>query len=381
MKKSISILLCCVLIFSCSSFVFADFGTTDSNNLSNIKTYVQSLYNNSFSSSQITNLLSLVSSIQTSATNSASRLSNIVTNTQNTANKLIDINDNILTLMSWLDPANGGSTNALLQKIVNALTYVGQNSIIGSWVADIWQLQSNNLPKLNDINNKFLLGSYPSYYQSNPNETIGTYRYNGSLTTQNYTPNNTPILGALWYSANGVAMSTAYGFQNLLTGFNQTRYRTDWVTLNQTSFTPTSAINGIYQYFSAIQTPVARLAYVLANDQEIEARNSAAQNQEAVVDNFIDSSGNGSASTTDFTSISSASNGFKTNFNSGASAGGIWDVFNSDHGNWFSQSIADSLDTSGSSNRLLKSGSAFETPLLDQQIEDIYKSLGVMSDD
>lgn len=178
-----------------------------------------------------------------------------------------------------------------------------------------------------------------------------------------------------------IVQSYLYRWSADLTGFNSNQTALNWGNLSNSTFTPLSATDGIYKWLSSIQAPVARLSYVLANEQEIGARDAAAMNQETVVDNFIDSSGNGSASTNDFTSISSASDGFKTNFNSGASAGGIWDVFNSDHGNWFSQSIADSLDTSGSNNRNLKSGSSFETPLLDQQIGDIYKALGVISDD
>lgn len=447
MKKSISILLCCVLILSSSSFAFAEFGTGDSTNLSNIKTYVQFLYNNAATAQQISNIVSYLSSIVTHTSNSATRLSSIVTNTQNAANNILDvynrlqfngysisnisysiftrlgdINSNLVTLMGWLDPNNnGGSMQQILQNIYNELIYTVSGSSIGHYISDIstgitqtasiltgW---SAYIPALNDLKNsntnvyqgifsginaaasrinmhRNLFRSYNGY-DSGVLDT-GQYRIpyvgdNGNYGSDGfYWTNGTPFgnIALLLQSLNyNIVDSYRFRWVADLTGYNSTRSYINPLTLQSSSFTPTSSINGLYQYLQTIQAPAARLAYVLANDQEIEARDAAAQNQSTVVDNFIDSSGNGSASTNDFTSISSASDGFKTNFNSGASAGGIWDVFNSDHGNWFSQSIADSLDTSGSSTRLLKSSSSFDTPLLDQQIDDIYKALGVMSDD
>lgn len=158
-----------------------------------------------------------------------------------------------------------------------------------------------------------------------------------------------------------------------LTNYNSTQTRTNWKTLASETFTPSSAIDGIYKWFGSIQTPIARLASVHASDEEIQAREYAANNQAAVTNNFINPSGDGSVPTSSFGSVSSLSSGVKTNLSTDASPSGIFDIFNSDHGSWFSQETADQLNTTQSTRK----GSSFDTPLLDQQIDDIYSSLGV----
>lgn len=160
-----------------------------------------------------------------------------------------------------------------------------------------------------------------------------------------------------------------------LTDYNISQSYIDPISLNTSSFSPTSAIDGIYKWLSKIQTPAARLAYVLASDERIEAQEAAAANEEAVVDNFIDSTGDGAASPSDIGSVSGLSSGYKQNFATDASPSGIFDIFNSDHATWFSQETKNQLDTTTPS-RLSKSF-ASETPLLDKQIEDIYDALGV----
>lgn len=376
MKRSISILLCCVLIFSSTCFAFADFGQTDSTNLSNIKTYVQFLYNNAATAQQITNIVSYLSNIVTHTFNSANRLQTIVTNTQN-------LNNNLVTLMGWLDPANGGSTSALLNQILDALVHTNAVGNVVSWLSDIFTPISTYLPdiyatlaQVRSINAKY---TDEFAWLGSKSLNIGTVtNHNASDISSNVTNYYDGVINSL----NGLHSYNTNFYNDMYSRVvGETLNRTSWTDLSNVTWQPYSLGNGLIRMLQYIQTPVARLSYVLASDERIAAQEAAAANEEAVVDNFIESTGNGSASTSDFTSISSASDGFKNNFNSGASAGGIWDVFNSDHGNWFSQSIADSLDTSGSGNRLLKSGPSFETPLLDQQIEDIYKSLGVMSND
>ena len=157
---------------------------------------------------------------------------------------------------------------------------------------------------------------------------------------------------------------------NTLHGFDSTQTATNWGSLGASTFTPASQTEGIYSWLSAIQTPVARLAYVLANSQEIAARDAAAADQQAVVNNFIDNQGQASAGVSDYTAIAGLSSGFKTNVSTDASPSGIWDVFNSSHGTWFSQETKNQLDTTVQTREI------FDTPYLDQQIEDIYNIIG-----
>lgn len=152
---------------------------------------------------------------------------------------------------------------------------------------------------------------------------------------------------------------------------NLTTWDSQGSTLTQVPFTPDSAIQGLYRYLAFTQRDVARLTYVFANDEELAARELAQANQDQVLDDFIDPNGAGSASPNDFSAISDLSSGYQDNFGSNASVTGIFNIFNSNNMGWFSQETRNQLDTTSPS----RSGS--ETPLLDQQILDIYKAIGV----
>lgn len=420
MKRSISILLCITLILSSSCFAFADFGTTDSNNLSSIKTYVQYLYNNAASAQQVSNIVSYLSSIVTHTFNTANRMSTVVTNTQNTANKLIDINDNLLILMSWLDPDNnGGSMQQILQNIYQELIYQVDQSTVGHYIADISSALTSTNTTLSNWNTNFV---YTLNQWANANRNLRTVTWDSDFNyTLGFTQGNVwgHIVGGfntvisnlaqsvrLSHALSGVMRSgtlfsgynsseISYDFAStddllyksfriitqslgrLTSYYYTTQQPTNWLTLQSGSFTPTSVTNGLYGWLSNIQTPVARLAYVYANDDEIAAREAAAANQEAVVDNFIDSSGGGSASPSDISSVSDLSAGFKDNITTDADPSDLWTIFDSSHYSWFSQETADQLDTT-SNNR--KSKSEFDTPLLDENINEIYNILGVKHD-
>lgn len=163
----------------------------------------------------------------------------------------------------------------------------------------------------------------------------------------------------------GVSMTVA--------NYSDTQTRTSWITNQQQTYTPTSFAKGIYYWLSSIQTPLARIAYVHASDQEIAAREKAASNQAAIVTNFVDSNGNGSVPSSSFGSIAGISSGIKDNVSTDVAPSRLFDVFNSSHGTWFSQEIADSLDTTSSNTRKSKS---YDTPLLDERINEIYNSIG-----
>lgn len=374
MKKSISILLCCVLILSSFSFSFAaDWSTTDQTNLSNIASRL--VYNGFGAARLLYDIDSTLSTISSTLNTISSRL--FYNN--------YSISYWVNSISTWMQPIYSRLSDIITQgmNLDSIAGLLGSVDTSGSTIIRTPYLFFNNKSVANylyDFNNFFLSSTGRTYggWVSFNGDNISSL-YTGTIQT---TSGFQAMLTGLTYINSNITRGLSMLINRGLNGFNAEQTILSWSDINSSyNFTPSSGIDGIYKYLNSIQNPVARLSYVLASDQRIEAQEASAANEEAVVDNFIDSSGNGSASTNDFSSISSASDGFKTNFNSGASAGGIWDVFNSDHGNWFSQSIADSLDTSGSSNRNLKSGSSFETPFLDQQIENIYKSLGVMSDD
>lgn len=220
-------------------------------------------------------------------------------------------------------------------------------------------------------------GQYPMFYASN-----------GGLqsTQQGRWMVGTPLGNIAWILREIMKNDTnMYGFRWAadLTGYNAqlSVWDSQGNTLQQTLFTPLSAINGLYNYLAYTQRDVARLTYVLASDEEIEAREEARANQTEVFDNFIDPNGSGSASVNDFADVSSASGNVKQNFSTGYSASSIWDIFNRDHYGWFSQECADALDTTNSSSNMRKSNNSdYPTPLLDAYYEEIL-SLGGLKDD
>lgn len=368
MKRIICLLTVLCLVFGSFSFCFAAV-----QDVSDATTHTQ-----------LGNIYNLLN-----GTNFSGRLATITT-------KLTDINANLVTLMGWLDPSLGGSTSAILNKILNALVYTDAGGGLISWLYSIDDYNYQQINKLSDLliplsNISPGASSYTSD-QLRKNSHINlvdasTGRYNRTVVGQNGTytvsqiswSNGSP-LGNIAYLVqtvnNNLASIYNQRWNSDVKGFNTAQTYTRWDDLTTSTFTPQSSTDGLYNWLSNIQSPVARLSYVLASDERIEAQEAAAANEEAVVDNFIDSSGAGSASPSDIGSISDLSSGYQNNFGSDASVSGIFNIFNSNNMGWFSQETANQLDTTVSTRR----GSSFETPLLDQQIEDIYDQIGVKHD-
>lgn len=355
MKKLFCFLLCLTLIFSSVSLCFAqDWSATDSQNLQNVAGRLY--YMNQ---------------------SAAYYLYNIATNTNNIYNKTVDIYNALFnnghnitywvqTISTWMSPIYTAVTAVPsdLSIIQGLLGYPSIDSGVTTWHSYLKHLYDlDNFNGASDIGGSFLL------FNPVANGGYTTYTYSGYYNWR-YT------LGTLLSSIDqAIVSSYAYQTQSLANNYNASQNAVNWGSLTTSTFTPLSVADGTFKWLSAIQAPVARLSYVLANDQEIEARDSAAANQEAVVDNFIDSSGDGAASPSDIGSVSDLSSGYKQNFGSDASPSGIFDIFNSDHATWFSQETKNQLDTT-TPTRLTK-GSESETPLLDKQIDDIYNALGV----
>lgn len=362
MKRSISILLCLALIFSSFSFAFAD----------------------EWGSSQITSVVNNVSSINTTLSNIYSRVTTI-------SNSLMDSNHSVAywtsAIASWMSPIYNSLTQTPtdLFTIIGALGYYDSNNTYHPYLNEFLSPINDAISNVNNNKtsgwNAAMLRQYAHRQILSIDTSTGSYNVsypmaNGQLGTQSISWGlGTPIgnLAAL-LSYNNQVMSKTYQFRwaSDVTGYNSLQSLVSFADPDSTvTFTPLSATDGIYKYLNAINTPLARLGYVLASDSRIEAQEAAAANEQAVVDNFIDSSGDGAVPTSSFSDVSGLSSGVTSNLSTDASPAQIWDIFNSDHGSWFSQETANQLDTTTRTR-----GSEFETPLLDQQMEDIYKSLG-----
>lgn len=307
--------------------------------------------------------------------------------------------DSILTWMSPILSAinnNGFGLNDkfFLWSSLGEYSTDGSSSSLDPYLKNIYQVLSN--PTLTVPNFSWNISNARKYASRNfigtGMQTDGSAQYyllgpNGTYNNRAFFWGEGSPLGNIGATMQYIItnQADAYAYQNA--GYANTQTAINWESLGNSNFTGISTADTTFKWLSAIQAPVARLAYVLANDDQINARENAADNEAAVVDNFIDSSGSGSASVSDIGSIASASDGFKNYISTNASALGIWNIFNSSNGNWFSQEIASSLDTSSGANRSIKysaplmtSGSAikarnynydYETPALDKQVNEI----------
>lgn len=368
MKKSISIFLCIVLILSCFSFSFAvDWSTTDQTNLSNA---AGRLYYNGQSAAYYLYLIS-------------TRLTTLSNTVNDIKNALFDSGYSVAfwihEVQYWMSPIYNSITQTPidLATIIGALGYTDSNNNYHPYNLELTKALTNQYLSLgtfdNALNAHSLLTDGGSNYfyslpSSNGTSSVVYTKWNQGSPIGNLALICTRIIAAI---TNSYTNTFAFGYS----GYNTAQSFIDWSTLSTSSFTPTSSTNGLYTWLSKIQNPVARLSYVLASDERIEAQEAASANEQAVVDNFIDSSGSGAASTSDFDSIADFSSGYKSTFASDASPIGIFDIFNSNNMGWFSQETVNQLDTT--SNNRAKSDNTFNTPLLDEQIISIYEQLGV----
>lgn len=382
-KRILSFTLCLTLILCSFSFCFADFGTTDSNNLASIKNALTSggvIYNflNTISGRLYQSNQSIAYWVKGIYDNTwINGVGGVATIANNINNKLTTTNSLLSDIEGWFSGSNGMS--ALLNQILAQLAYTDTGGALKSWLSDIWQ----NTENIEDIYN---LQNYDGNLQYFKNlGTIHRVNYNryGNSNSPSFPLNSASIEGHLFNFIWGLNNS----FVNYaLDAWNQNLYLYDdysaqqtainWGTLGNAYFTPTSSTDGIYKWLGAIQAPVARLSYVLASDERIAAQEAAAPVEQAVVDDFIDPQGDASASTSDIGSIADLSAGYKQNFGSTASVTGIFDIFNSNNMGWFSSETHQQLDTT-----VQVRGSSFETPLLDRQLEEINSILGVNNND
>lgn len=366
MKRFISVIISLCLIFGSFSFVFG-----------------------AVSDSQASSIVSDLSTIR-------STLNNIYTRLGTIQGYLFDSGHSVAywvsAINSWMQPIYTSLTSGLASSLNFEPIIAGLNEVVSSggatsyipylkygdksnshWLSDLYTLDSVNGFESQAGGTSvtvFTLAPGGTYTSSTIN--FSRYGWRSSVATM------------LLYINNNIARGFRYQNDIAFSSYGNSQSALNWLDLSTQTFSPNSATSGIYQWLSAIQAPVARLSYVLASDQRIEAQQASSANEQSVVDNFIDSSGSGSVSASDFGSVSGASKSFRDNFNSGVSASGVWSVFNQNY-DWFSQSTADALDTSSvsSSARRLKSASSVrsDTPLLDAYYSDLFDIIGVINDD
>lgn len=299
----------------------------------------------------------------------ATMLDSIVVLTNYAMNHLPDISVISGYVGSWMN-TNNSYLNALRESLTN-----NWNSYSYNTTQDRWSKMAHYLLYPQDSTS-----AQYGWYQITMIGSDGN-TYEQGVPWNGGTPIGNVALLVKWSNENNIRMHQDFMNKALTDYTGQLGiWDSQGETLTQDGWSPTSAINGLYKYLAYTQRDVARLTYVLASDEEIETREKARQNQEAVLDNFVDPEGSGSVSASNFSDIASASDSFKDNMNTGVSASGIFDVFNGDHiSEWFSTETANELNNVRIGRRSLKASSpqpTYETPLLDAKMTELLGIFG-----
>lgn len=227
------------------------------------------------------------------------------------------------------------------------------------------------------------MGGFPLAIQNSPSQTLARYRQqeNGGSSSDlswDLSVRKGNALGNIFFYLATLNTSAVYFFRDVSSGI-ATGNTSDVITnpdLTTTSLGRVSIWSDIRKIGGNLSNHLARLDYVLASDEEIEARRAASSNQQSVVNNFIKSSGSGSASVSDFEGIASAGSNIKDALNSNVSIENAFSSLssNSSAWDWFTQSTANSLDSTTDQNRR---SSNYDTPLLDTYYSDLMEILKV----
>lgn len=362
MKKVICLTIVLCLVLGSFSFSFAvDWSTSDQSNLSNAASRLLTISNT---------------------------LSNIYTRLGTIQGYLFDDNHSLAywasAISSWMSPMYARLGDILQQNI--DLTYItgmlGSVDTSGSTIIRTPYLFYNGKSNANWLSDLYTLDSVSGSVSS----TIGIWYYSGlgQLSFLNWTPPNNwrqTLISLIQTFDNNQAIFMSDMYNGGISNYNSQQSLVSFADPDSTvTFTPLSATDGLYKYLNAINTPLARLGYVLASDSRIEAQQAAAANEQEVVDSFIDSNGSGAASTSDFSDMAGLSSGYSSNFNTGQSASGLFTVFGSDKWTYLSQDTMDSFDTTGNGNSRSKSNTEYDTPYLDRYYEEVLSLMGLEDD-
>lgn len=226
----------------------------------------------------------------------------------------------------------------------------------------------------NGYNMSYLWGKYTPM-----NSLTGFDWFNGrSKVRTSFDYQNSPLLGSIFYHIRINGTSLVNLAESLVGSIGSYSLTNDDLTTIPFGDN-TSIANDIRNIGSNLSGPLHRLAFVLASQEEIEARQAASDNTSAVVDDFIKPTGSGSASASDFADVASIGSTMKDALSSNIGAENAFTSLDSssEAWNWFSQGIADSLDTSSSSTRRSVYSYSYPTPMLDSYYSQLMETLKV----
>ncbi len=146
-------------------------------------------------------------------------------------------------------------------------------------------------------------------------------------------------------SANGFS-----GLATLIAGYDESTGRkalltlTDLDDLSEGTYEASSLFDILSVMGSALQKPLARLAYVYASEDDIIFKDEEQDNEDAVKDDFF-GDGDAAVSPGDIKDAAGITSGIKDTFGGAGSSGDIFTVLSDENSWWFfSQEVADALD-------------------------------------
>lgn len=259
------------------------------------------------------------------------------------------------------------------------------NSIITNLSSIITSLGTTN-STLDSINTTTTTDSNRWNWSSTFNTTFTLRRYaqngeGGTASDLSVNPTNRSMPNQIWYWLAMLNNSTVAASRDLLSGVGTANTQTYLdKDLNPISMGRTSFWRDFRNIGGNINDIVARLGFVLANDDDIAARQASATNTSAVVDDFIKPTGSAHASVSDFGSVADLAAAGSDNLSSGVAPSVLLDQLGGDGDGWgwFSQQIQDEL-TAPSGRSDLRSNSksgGSDTPYLDAYYADLEEKIG-----
>lgn len=324
-------------------------------------------------------LISAIPSYSTVLSNISGYVDGLESTLSTISSRLSSTNSYIDSIESYIDSLESytdgieGSLSSILSAIQNQSLTIPQ-----SLLDDVDSLASNQV-KPSDLSSYFSWG----YGSNNATYTLPRYRqHSNGGSTSDLTPTVRAynIFNQVWYAINNINQSMVYGFRDMLQGVSASSHSYYDKDLNSISLGRNSLWFDLRTLGSNINNIVARLGFVLANDEDIEARQAAAATTEAAIDDYISGSGNASVSASDLGDLASFTHSV-TNMSGMGLVGPdeITDTLNSSSPwVWFTNDTLYALEPSlaqrGSSKLF---GSESDTPLLDSNIADIKEALGL----
>lgn len=413
-KKIISLILCGILVFCSFNTCFAV--STDSaikavkelkalgdtkattevspSSSSGYYYYYNGTSNLGYSNINLTTWAGIITGITQGVANSIKNLATIISNSGSTLdNTLYTIYTRLGNVESYVDGLEG-----YLYNINNALHY-GQTGI-GNLVNDLKTLLTTNNTSTSNISSdtsniysllsnglNIKLGSpWQPYFMPadgyNYSSSIWQYYWrrlinnDGTFSSTDYNNTNWLVMTKLMIrdmAGNIAGIGKFFICSVTDTSSVLTLYDKD---LNTSNTGTGQNAKSFWYDFRALGTNISyhlsRLGYVLASDEEIEARQAAAANQDAVVDDFIKPTGNGSASASDFADVASIGGTMKDALDSNVSPNSAFtSLFSgSDAWDWFSTDTANSLDSTSNQRSSVSS-----TPHLDNYYSEVLENL------